>query len=46
MDRFCGDKAKGLRVYCHPREYQGLPNRFIETGVTVRSKMYPNALAF
>ena len=20
-------KAKGLRVYCHPREYQGLPNR-------------------
>ena len=27
MDQFCGDKAKGLRVYCHPREYQGLPNR-------------------
>jgi enediyne biosynthesis protein E4 len=27
LDRFCGDKAKGLRVYCHPREYSGLPNR-------------------
>jgi enediyne biosynthesis protein E4 len=27
MDRYCGDKAKGIRVYCHPREYNGLPNR-------------------
>lgn len=26
-DRFCGDGAKGIRVYCHPREYNGLPNR-------------------
>lgn len=27
IDRYCGDKARGLRVYCHPREYKGLPNR-------------------
>jgi enediyne biosynthesis protein E4 len=27
MDQYCGDRAKGLRVYCHPREYRGLPNR-------------------
>jgi enediyne biosynthesis protein E4 len=26
-ERYCGDRNKGLRVYCHPREYQGLPNR-------------------
>jgi len=26
-DRFCGDRDKGIRVYCHPREYSGLPNR-------------------
>ncbi|MEJ7605119.1 MAG: FG-GAP-like repeat-containing protein [Bryobacteraceae bacterium] len=24
---YCGDKEKALRVYCHPREYKGLPNR-------------------
>ncbi|MEJ7609281.1 MAG: VCBS repeat-containing protein, partial [Bryobacteraceae bacterium] len=26
-DRYCGDRQKSLRVYCHPREYAGLPNR-------------------
>lgn len=24
--RFCGDQAKGIRVYCHPRLFEGLPN--------------------
>lgn len=27
IDRFCGDKARGIRIYCDPRTYQGLPNR-------------------
>ena len=27
MDRFCGDSLKGIRVYCHPKYFQGLPNR-------------------
>ena len=26
-EKYCGDRAKGVRVYCHPREYSGLPNR-------------------
>jgi hypothetical protein len=26
MDRFCGDREKGVRVYCHPKYFQGLPN--------------------
>jgi enediyne biosynthesis protein E4 len=26
-EKYCGDRAKGVRVYCHPREYRGLPNR-------------------
>jgi hypothetical protein len=26
-ERYCGDRSKGIRVYCHPREYRGLPNR-------------------
>jgi hypothetical protein len=26
FDRFCGNAA-GLRVYCHPRFFEGLPNR-------------------
>ncbi len=26
-DRFCGDRARNLRVYCHPRFYAGLPNQ-------------------
>ncbi|MDX2149667.1 MAG: CRTAC1 family protein [Bryobacteraceae bacterium] len=26
MDRFCGDAARGLRVYCHPKYFEGLPN--------------------
>jgi hypothetical protein len=25
--RFCGDQSKGLRIYCHPRYFEGLPNR-------------------
>jgi len=24
--RFCGDRTRGLRVYCAPRYYEGLPN--------------------
>jgi hypothetical protein len=23
----CGDQARGVRIYCHPRLFQGLPNR-------------------
>ncbi|QOY85131.1 CRTAC1 family protein [Paludibaculum fermentans] len=26
-DRFCGDSQKNIRVYCHPKYFQGLPNR-------------------
>jgi len=26
-NRFCGDQARGSRIYCHPRFFQGLPNR-------------------
>ncbi len=25
-DRFCGDRARDIRVYCHPKYYDGLPN--------------------
>ena len=25
-DRFCGDRKDDLRVYCHPRYFEGLPN--------------------
>ncbi len=25
-NRFCGDQARRLRVYCHPKHYAGLPN--------------------
>jgi enediyne biosynthesis protein E4 len=25
-NKFCGDRAKNLRVYCHPKQYAGLPN--------------------
>jgi enediyne biosynthesis protein E4 len=24
---FCGDEARGIRIYCHPRVFHGLPNR-------------------
>jgi hypothetical protein len=27
FDRFCGDAAGRVRVYCHPRYFEGLPNR-------------------
>jgi enediyne biosynthesis protein E4 len=27
FDRFCGDAAGRVRVYCHPRFFKGLPNR-------------------
>jgi hypothetical protein len=26
FDKFCGDRGRGIRVYCHPRELAGLPN--------------------
>lgn len=26
-DRFCGDRTRDLRVYCHPKFYTGLPNQ-------------------
>jgi enediyne biosynthesis protein E4 len=26
-NRYCGDQARGVRTYCHPRFFQGLPNR-------------------
>ncbi len=25
-DRFCGDAARGIRIYCHPKYFTGLPN--------------------
>jgi hypothetical protein len=25
-NKFCGDRARNIRVYCHPKNYQGLPN--------------------
>ena len=25
--RYCGDQARGIRIYCHPRFFQGLPNQ-------------------
>jgi hypothetical protein len=25
--RFCGDQSRGIRIYCHPRFFQGLANR-------------------
>jgi hypothetical protein len=27
FDRFCGDNTGRIRVYCHPRFFEGLPNR-------------------
>ena len=26
-NRYCGDQVRGIRIYCHPRFYPGLPNR-------------------
>jgi hypothetical protein len=26
-NRYCGDQARGTRIYCHPRFFSGLPNR-------------------
>jgi len=26
-NRYCGDQARGVRTYCHPRFFQGLPDR-------------------
>ena len=26
-NRYCGDQSRGLRIYCHPRFFAGLPNR-------------------
>jgi hypothetical protein len=25
-NKYCGDRARDLRVYCHPKHYRGLPN--------------------
>jgi enediyne biosynthesis protein E4 len=25
-DRYCGDRGRDIRVYCHPRHFAGLPN--------------------
>jgi hypothetical protein len=25
-NKFCGDQSRGVRVYCHPKHYIGLPN--------------------
>ncbi len=25
-DRYCGDAGRGIRVYCHPKYFQGLPS--------------------
>jgi hypothetical protein len=27
LNRYCGDQARKLRIYCHPRYFKGLPNR-------------------
>jgi hypothetical protein len=27
VNRYCGDQTRGIRIYCHPRFFQGLPNR-------------------
>ena len=26
FDRYCGDRDRNLRVYCHPKYFEGLPN--------------------
>ena len=26
-NRYCGDQTRGIRIYCHPRFFQGLANR-------------------
>lgn len=26
-NRYCGDQSRGIRIYCHPRFFEGLPNR-------------------
>ncbi|MGH9664840.1 MAG: FG-GAP repeat domain-containing protein, partial [Bryobacteraceae bacterium] len=25
-DRYCGDRSRGLRIYCHPKYFDGLPS--------------------
>jgi hypothetical protein len=25
-DRYCGDQSRGIRVYCHPKYFEGLPS--------------------
>ena len=25
-DRYCGDASRGIRIYCHPKYFQGLPS--------------------
>jgi hypothetical protein len=26
-NRYCGDQSRGIRIYCHPRFFEGLPDR-------------------
>jgi hypothetical protein len=26
VNRYCGDQSRGIRIYCHPRFFQGRPN--------------------
>jgi hypothetical protein len=26
FDRYCGDAGRGVRIYCHPKWFEGLPN--------------------
>ena len=28
-NRYCGDQARGVRIYCHPRFFEGLPDRSV-----------------
>jgi hypothetical protein len=36
-ERFCGDAARGIRTYCHPRFYEPLPNRLYHNRRLARS---------
>ena len=42
-NRYCGDQARGVRIYCHPRFFQGLPSRLTITVAMAPSKTCPLA---
>ena len=44
-EHYCGDQRKRIRVYCHPREYQGLPNRLYRNRGDGTLKIFPSAPA-